>query len=85
MVCFWPLSHLVAQNSLTVGSTSSNQMFAGQSDPKYNWSDHSLPVSDIFITYGGSRARLISVSADRFCKVSLLIPQSENTLSFHFV
>ncbi|CAH0380683.1 unnamed protein product [Bemisia tabaci] len=69
MVCFWPLSHLVAQNSLTVGSTSSNQMFAGQSDPKYNWSDHSLPVSDIFITYGGSRARLISVSADRFCKV----------------
>lgn len=37
--------------------------------PLYSFSDHSLPVSDIYIGKGGMRAYLATVSLDRTCKL----------------
>lgn len=55
---------------VTVWSLATLACETSKPEPKYTFSDHSLPVSDIVITAGGNRARLISVSADRMCKVS---------------
>lgn len=40
-------------------------------EPRFVFSDHSLPVTDVVLTRG-SRPRLLSVSVDRTCKVSSL-------------
>lgn len=40
-----------------------------QPTPLYSFSDHALPVSDIFIGAGEMRSYLVSVSLDRTCKV----------------
>lgn len=37
--------------------------------PLYSFSDHALPVSDIWIGRGGMRALMSSVSLDRTCKI----------------
>lgn len=54
---------------VTVWSLATLACETSKAEPKYTFSDHSLPVSDIVITADGSRTRLISVSADRMCKV----------------
>lgn len=65
MITVWSLSSLLNKKSQKIAS-----------DPCYMFSDHSLPVTDLMITCGGSscfRSRLISVSSDRTCRVSLYI------------
>lgn len=65
IVMVWSLAPLISN---AVGDLTS-QSVAGQHDPLYIFSDHSLPVSDIYIGKGGIRARLATVSVDRTCKV----------------
>ena len=36
---------------------------------RHVWSDHSLPVYDIFCSVGGLRSRVVTVSLDQTCKV----------------
>ena len=36
---------------------------------RHVWSDHSLPVYDIFCSVGGLRSRVATVSLDQTCKV----------------
>lgn len=36
---------------------------------RHVWSDHSLPVNDIFCSVGGLRSRVATVSLDQTCKV----------------
>lgn len=57
MVLVWNLGTVVGGNR--------NQ----QPTPLYSFSDHALPVSDIFIGSGGIRSFLVSVSLDRTCKL----------------
>ncbi|XP_075220123.1 WD repeat-containing protein 18 [Lycorma delicatula] len=62
MVTVWNLSNLLNKNIQQSISVDSNHVF----------NDHSLPVTDLIITSGGSsfsNSRLISVSSDRTCKI----------------
>ncbi|XP_026751609.1 WD repeat-containing protein 18 [Galleria mellonella] len=45
------------------------QTIAGQHDPVYIFSDHSLPVTDLYISKTGMHGRLTTVSCDRLCKI----------------
>uniref|UniRef100_A0A6M2DGL8 Putative wd40 domain protein n=1 Tax=Xenopsylla cheopis TaxID=163159 RepID=A0A6M2DGL8_XENCH len=38
-------------------------------EPLYSFSDHTLPVSDIYVGRGGLNTQLISVSKDRTCRI----------------
>lgn len=38
-------------------------------EPLYSFSDHALPVTDLWIGLGGMRALLVTVSIDRTCKI----------------
>lgn len=61
MITVWSLSSLLNKESQQIAS-----------DPHYIFNDHSLPVTDLILTSGGSscyRSRLISVSADSSCKI----------------
>ena len=39
-------------------------------EPRFSWSNHSLPVTDICVGHGDIRARVATVSLDQTCKVS---------------
>ena len=39
-------------------------------EPRFSWSNHSLPVTDICVGHGGILARVATVSLDQTCKVS---------------
>ncbi|KAM3965975.1 WD repeat-containing protein 18 [Aphomia sociella] len=45
------------------------QTTAGQHDPVYIYPDHSLPVTDLYISKTGMQGRLATVSSDRSCKI----------------
>ncbi|KAJ9590239.1 hypothetical protein L9F63_016626 [Diploptera punctata] len=60
-VLVWALAYLISEN---VGD-----IVFGHTEPRYMFSDHALPVKDLYVGHGGIRARLISVSADRTCKL----------------
>eukprot|EP00053_Salpingoeca_punica_P002320 m.37184 g.37184 ORF g.37184 m.37184 type:complete len:476 (+) comp11516_c0_seq1:158-1585(+) len=51
----WPLGSLVDTNS--------------DSEPQFVWSDHALPVTDVYCGFGGSGCRIATVSRDRTCKI----------------
>ena len=36
---------------------------------RHAWSDHSLPINDIYCSVGGLRSRVATVSLDQTCKV----------------
>ena len=61
LVLVWPLAYLVSEN---VGD-----LVNGHTEPRYVFSDHALPVRDLYVGHGGIRARMISVSLDRTCKL----------------
>lgn len=71
MLLVWKLSSVIA-----FGSNSSD------ATPLYSFSDHALPISDIYLGKGGMRAFLISVSLDRTCK---LYDLSSGTLLLNLV
>lgn len=58
MVLVWNLSDCV-----------DDQMRMEPVNPIYSFSDHSLPVTDLWIGKGGMRALICSVSLDRSCKI----------------
>ena len=58
MVLAWKFISLVSGNSCT---------------PKYSWSDHSFPVADIHIGFGGAAASVFTVSSDRTSKIYSLV------------
>lgn len=58
MVLVWNLSDCV-----------DDQMKTEPVSPTYSFSDHSLPVTDLWIGKGGMRAMMCSVSLDRTCKI----------------
>ena len=43
---------------------------ASSAKPRHLWSQHTLPVTDVHVGYGGTRARVASASLDHTCKVS---------------
>ncbi|GFG34181.1 hypothetical protein Cfor_08160 [Coptotermes formosanus] len=61
LVLVWPLAYLISNDG--------GEVIAGQSEPRHVFSDHSLPVQDLYVGHGGMRAHIISVSMDRTCKV----------------
>ncbi|PNF43726.1 WD repeat-containing protein 18 [Cryptotermes secundus] len=61
LVLVWSLAYLVSNNA--------GEMISGQNEPRHVFADHSLPVRDLYVGPGGMRARLISVSMDRTCKL----------------
>jgi pre-rRNA-processing protein IPI3 len=61
LVLVWPLAYLISNNG--------GEIIAGQNEPRHVFSDHSLPVRDLYVGPGGMRARLISVSLDKTCKL----------------
>ncbi|XP_077299377.1 WD repeat-containing protein 18-like [Arctopsyche grandis] len=62
IVLVWTLNNVITNPGIQMISQSN-------SDPLYIFSDHSLPVKDIFIGKGGIRCRLITISIDRTCKI----------------
>ena len=40
---------------------------------RYVWSDHTLPVMDVYCGTGGLRARVATVSLDQTCKVQVVV------------
>ena len=39
-------------------------------EPRYVWSNHSLPVTDVYVGYGAIRSRVVTSSVDQTCRVS---------------
>lgn len=65
MVMVWSLATVAANPEIELVT----QTTAGQHDPVYIFSDHSLPVTDMHISKTGMHGRLFTVSSDRSCKV----------------
>ncbi|XP_059046771.1 WD repeat-containing protein 18 [Achroia grisella] len=65
MVMVWSLVTVTAHPEVEHAS----QTVAGQHDPVHIYSDHSLPVSDLYISKTGMHGRLTTVSCDRSCKI----------------
>ncbi|XP_026501269.2 WD repeat-containing protein 18 [Vanessa tameamea] len=65
MVMVWSLATVAANPEVELVT----QTIAGQHDPAYIFSDHSLPVTDLYISKTGMHGRLFTVSSDRSCKV----------------
>ncbi|XP_050355615.1 WD repeat-containing protein 18 [Nymphalis io] len=65
MVMVWSLATVAANPEVELVT----QTIAGQHDPAYIFSDHSLPVTDLCISKTGMHGRLFTVSSDRSCKV----------------
>ncbi|CAH2088076.1 unnamed protein product [Euphydryas editha] len=65
MVMVWSLATVAANPEVELVT----QTIAGQHDPVYIFSDHSLPVTDLCISKTGMHGRLFTVSSDRSCKV----------------
>ncbi|XP_041969990.1 WD repeat-containing protein 18 [Aricia agestis] len=65
MVMVWSLANVVANPEVELLT----QATAGQHDPVYIFSDHSLPVTDLCLSKTGMHGRLVTVSSDRTCKV----------------
>lgn len=59
MMLVWKLSNILD------ASIYSNQETA----PLYSFSDHTLPITDVFVGKGGMRALAASVSLDRTCRI----------------
>lgn len=59
MILVWKLSSILASRGY------SNQDIV----PLYTFSDHTLPITDVFVGKGGMRAMLTSVSLDRTCRM----------------
>ena len=62
------------QTELLLSAFSSTSVLQeGQSsqgvDPVHIWSNHSLPITDLYCTTGGMMARVVSASQDQTCKV----------------
>jgi len=41
-------------------------------EPRYSWTSHTLPVTDVHIGCGGCRARVATASCDKSVKVATL-------------
>lgn len=65
MVMVWMLATVSAHPEVDLVKQSS----AGQHDPVYIFSDHSLPITDMCISKTGLHGRLFTVSGDRTCKI----------------
>ncbi|XP_075982264.1 WD repeat-containing protein 18 [Anticarsia gemmatalis] len=65
MVMVWSLATVSTHPEVDLVSQTS----AGQHDPVYIFSDHSLPVTDLCISKTGMHGRLCTVSSDRTCKI----------------
>lgn len=65
MVMVWSLATVSAHPEVDLVTQSS----AGHHDPVYIFSDHSLPVTDLYISKTGMHGRLCTVSSDRTCKI----------------
>lgn len=65
MVMVWSLATVAAHPEVDLVA----QTTAGQHDPVYIFSDHSLPVTDLCISKTGMHGRLATVSSDRTCKI----------------
>jgi len=61
LVLVWPLAYLISNDG--------GEVISGQNEPRHVFSDHSLPVRDLYVGHGGMRAHIVSVSMDRTCKV----------------
>lgn len=62
LVLVWSLAYLISNDG-------GGEIIAGRHEPRHVFSDHSLPVQDLYVGPGGMRARLISVAMDRTCKL----------------
>ncbi|KAJ2945244.1 hypothetical protein O0L34_g9315 [Tuta absoluta] len=65
MVMIWALTTVAAHPEVELVT----QTMAGQHDPVYIFSDHSLPVTDLCVSKTGMHGRLCTVSSDRTCKI----------------
>lgn len=65
MVMVWSLATVSSHPEIDLITQTS----AGQHDPVYILSDHSLPVTDLCISKTGMHGRLCTVSSDRSCKI----------------
>ncbi|CAG9130388.1 unnamed protein product [Plutella xylostella] len=65
MVMVWSVATVAAHPEVGLVS----QTTAGQHDPVYVLSDHSLPITDLCISKTGMHGRLCTVSSDRTCKI----------------
>ncbi|XP_030036566.2 WD repeat-containing protein 18 [Manduca sexta] len=65
MVMVWSLSTVASHPEVNLVT----QLSAGQHDPIYIFSDHSLPVTDLCISKTGMHGRLFTISSDRTCKI----------------
>lgn len=65
MVMVWSLATVAAHPEVELVT----QTTAGQHDPVYIFSDHSLAITDLCISKTGMHGRLCTVSSDRTCKI----------------
>ncbi len=70
MLCYFLkillFSRVVSFSSSSLGTFDTNL------SPRYTWSEHALPVTDIHCGHGGMRGHVITSSLDQTCKVHVL-------------
>jgi len=42
-------------------------------EPRYSWTNHTLPITDVHVGCGGCRARVVTASRDKTVKVSISV------------
>ncbi|KAL9951479.1 hypothetical protein ACROYT_G044145 [Oculina patagonica] len=63
LVIVWKMARVVSFSSSSLGTFDSNL------SPRYTWSEHALPVTDIHCGHGGMRGHVITSSLDQTCKL----------------
>lgn len=63
LVMVWKMAKILSGSSNSVGTSDEIRT------PRYTWSDHALPVTDIHCGCGGMRGHVITSSLDQTCKL----------------
>lgn len=63
LVMVWKMAKILSCSSNSIGTSDATQT------PRYTWSDHALPVTDIHCGCGGMRGHVITASLDQTCKL----------------
>ncbi|XP_068726659.1 WD repeat-containing protein 18-like [Montipora capricornis] len=63
LVLVWKMARVLSV------STSSVETFEANLSPCYTWSEHALPVTDVYCGCGGMRSHVVTSSLDQTCKL----------------
>ena len=83
MYISFSIQHKSVERFSVLGGDMTN-IEGSNTEPRYVWSNHSLPVTDIHVGSGAVRSRVLTASMDQTCRVSIVFSQYYNCQEFSF-